>query len=119
MLKPTVAFIASFYLFVFALCAHAQEAEPAGKKIFVDQKCNVCHSIDSQGIAKKGPPAKPTDKNPPPDLSNLGAEKSADWIAKFLAKEETLNNKKHPKGWTGKKEDLTTLSSWLATLKKS
>jgi mono/diheme cytochrome c family protein len=119
MLKPTAAFVASFFLFTFALRAQAQEAEPAGKKIFVDQKCNVCHSIDSQGIAKKGPAPKPTDKNPPPDLSNLGAEKSADWIAKFLIKEEMLNNKKHPKGWTGKKEDLNALSNWLATLKKT
>ena len=100
-------------LFVLAPFVRAADTEPAGKKIFLDQKCNVCHSIDSQSITKKTATSKA------PDLSNLGADKSADWIAKFLTKEEKLDNKQHPKGWTGKKEDLTTLSTWLATLKKA
>jgi mono/diheme cytochrome c family protein len=101
------------FLFVLAPPAISQETEPAGKKIFIEAKCNVCHSIESQSIVKKTATSKA------PDLSNMGAEKSADWIAKFITKEEKLNNKAHPKGWTGKKEDLTTLSDWLATLKKA
>lgn len=101
------------FLFTFASFSSGQETEPAGKKIFMDQKCNVCHSIESQSIVKKTATSKG------PDLSNIGAEKSAEWIQKFLNKEETLNNKKHSKSWAGKKEDLTTLSAWLATLKKA
>ena len=96
----------------------AADTEPAGKKLFVDLKCNVCHSISSQEIAKKGPAVKPGDKNAPPDLSTVGDTQTAEWIGKFLEKKETLKNKKHPKGWTGKPEDLKTLSEWLATLKK-
>lgn len=104
------AVILHLTLFSFA---SAEETESAGKKIFLDQKCNVCHSIESQSIVKKTATSKG------PDLSNIGAEKSAEWIQKFLNKEETLNNKKHSKSWAGKKEDLTTLSAWLATLKKA
>ncbi len=107
---------ASYALVGASLCA---ETEPAGKKIFVDSKCNVCHSINSQSVPKKGPAVKPGDKKAPPDLSMIGDEKTADWIAKFVTKKETLNNKKHPKGWTGKDEDLKVLSEWLASLKKA
>jgi len=106
----------SYALVGTARCA---ETEPAGKKIFVDSKCNVCHSVSSQGVAKKGPAVKPGDKKAPPDLSAIGDEKTADWIAKFVTKKEALNNKKHPKGWTGKDEDLKVLSEWLASLKKA
>jgi mono/diheme cytochrome c family protein len=103
------------FIIVVALAPYAssQEAEPAGKKIFLDQKCNVCHSIDSMSITKKTATSKA------PDLSDLGSTQSAEWIAKFITKEEKLNNKAHPKPWTGKKEDLTTLSTWLASLKKA
>ncbi len=96
----------------------AAETEPAGKKIFVDSKCQICHSIQSQGIEKKGAAVKPDDKKAPPDLSTVGDQRTADWIAKFVAKKEAINEKKHPKGWTGKEEDLKTMSEWLATLKK-
>lgn len=111
-----VFMFACFVLIGAAICA---ETEPAGKKLFVDSKCNVCHSIQAQGIAKKGPAVKPGDKKAPPDLSTIGDQKSAEWIAKFVTKKESLNEKKHPKGWTGKEEDLKTLTEWLATLKKA
>ena len=112
-MKLSLIAMVAFVLFALTPPVRSEEAEPAGKKIFMDQKCNVCHSIESQSIVKK------TASSKAPDLSNIGAEKSAEWIAKFITKEEKLNNKAHPKGWTGKKEDLTTLSDWLATLKKA
>ncbi len=107
-------------LFLLIVNAHvfAQEAEPAGKKLFIDQKCNVCHSVKSQNIEKKGPPVKAGDKNAPPDLSTVGNEKSAEWITKFLNKQEMLNNKKHPKNLTLKPEEMKSLTDWLASLKK-
>lgn len=111
--KSLISFVSALFLFAIVSFAAAQDTEPAGKKIFLDQKCNLCHSIDSQSIAKKTATSKA------PDLSNVGSTQSAEWIAKFMTKEESLENKKHPKGWTGKKEDLTTLSTWLATLKKA
>lgn len=99
--------------FVLTPFVSAQETEPAGKKVFMDQKCNLCHAIESMSITKKTATSKA------PDLSNIGSDKSAEWIAKFLLREEKLNNKQHSKAWTGKKEDLTTLSTWLASLKKT
>ena len=101
------------FFFILTPLVNAEEAEPAGKKVFMDQKCNVCHSIESMSITKK------TASSKAPDLSNIGSTQSAEWIAKFLLREEKLNNKQHSKPWTGKKEDLTTLSTWLASLKKT
>jgi len=96
-------------LFAFVLSAKAEDAP--GKKLFLDNKCNTCHSIDSQGIAKTMASSKA------PDLSNVGSERNAEWISKYLMKEETLKDKKHMKAWAGTKEDLETLSKWLETLK--
>jgi mono/diheme cytochrome c family protein len=102
----------------FALAAETTAKDEPGKKIFLDNKCNICHSIQAAGIAKKGPAMTSTPgKNAPPDLSGVGAERSADWITKFLKKEVDLNGKKHSKLWTGKPEDLTTLAKWLESLK--
>jgi cytochrome c2 len=89
----------------------AQAEDPPGKKIFLTNKCNTCHSIESQGIEKTMKSAKG------PDLSAVGAEHNAEWLTKYINKEETKNDKKHVKGWTGSKEDLQTLVKWLETLK--
>jgi mono/diheme cytochrome c family protein len=86
--------------------------EPAGKKIFLDNKCNTCHSIDSQQIKRTLATSKA------PDLSNIGSEKDAQWIMQYLEKKVELNGKKHMKAWAGKPEDFKTLADWLATLKK-
>ena len=86
--------------------------EPAGKTIFLENKCNTCHSIDSFGITKKLASSKA------PDLSNVGSEKKADWIIKWLKKEETLNDKKHLATFKGTEEDMKTVAAWLESLKK-
>ncbi|MCI0412739.1 cytochrome c [bacterium] len=100
-------------LIIAAFVNSARAEDPAGKKIFMENKCNSCHSIESQAITKKLASSKA------PDLSNVGSEHKADWITKYLNKEETKNDKKHSKAWTGKKEDLETLVKWLETLKKA
>lgn len=86
-----------------------------GKSLFTQNKCNTCHSITSQGIAKGGGEDAKKDS---PDLSKVGTKHNADWISKFLLKKETLNDKKHLKKFKGTDEELETLSNWLATLKK-
>ena len=91
--------------------------EPAGKAIFLSSKCNTCHSIDSLQIARTT--GKKTTETGPPDLSTVGSKHKADWMAKFLLKEEAAaSGKKHMKQFTGKPEELQTLTSWLETLKK-
>jgi mono/diheme cytochrome c family protein len=93
--------------------AHAADAP--GKALFLAQKCNMCHGIESQQIAR----TSKSDKMQGPDLSNVGGAHLAPWIASYLKKEQAdAEGKKHGKGWTGSEADLKTLSEWLATLKK-
>jgi cbb3-type cytochrome oxidase cytochrome c subunit len=94
----------------------AAAEDPAGKTLFLANKCNTCHSLQADGIEAK---VKSTAKVPPPDLSTIGDVKTADWIVKYLKKEEALNNKKHAKAWTGKDEDLMTIAKWLEGHKKA
>lgn len=105
----TLILLSIFTLVALALPARA--ADDPGKTLFLDNKCNSCHSVDSQGIAKTMASSKA------PDLSKIGADHDAAWFSKYLMKEESVKDKKHVKAWTGSKEDLETLSKWLATLK--
>jgi mono/diheme cytochrome c family protein len=86
-----------------------------GKSIFVSNKCANCHSITGQGIERSG---KPEGDEKPSDLSTVGKKRTADWMAKWLMKEETLDGKKHMKKFKGSDDELKTLTAWLATLKK-
>ncbi|MFN7953279.1 MAG: c-type cytochrome [bacterium] len=110
---------------VAAPAARAQDAD--GKKIFVAQKCNRCHKIESQGVAivesedptdEEGDEPDTGEKRDPPDLSNVGAEKDKLWIAKFLVKQETLDGRKHKKRFRGTKDELKVVAEWLGGLKK-
>ncbi|MCI0447923.1 cytochrome c [bacterium] len=94
----------------FVLVRFAAAAEPDGKALFLANKCNTCHAIKSDGIEKT---SKAKLKKEPPDLSTIGDQKTADWIVKYLKKQETLNNEKHVKAWAGKDEDLMAIAKWL------
>ena len=87
-----------------------------GKSLFEENKCNKCHSIESQGISRVGD-APPGGKLPP-DLSGVGLKHDAEWMTKWLHKEVELNGKKHMKKFAGSDDELKTLTTWLATLKK-
>jgi cbb3-type cytochrome oxidase cytochrome c subunit len=105
--------VSGFFLLLAVAFMNSAYAEDApGKKIFIANKCNTCHSIESQAITKTLASSKA------PDLSTVGTEHNADWIAKYISKQETKNEKKHIKGWTGTKEDLQTVAKWLESLKK-
>ncbi|HYW68786.1 MAG TPA: c-type cytochrome [bacterium] len=104
----------------FADEAKKEEAKmPAGQKVFMDAKCQMCHTVYSAAIGE--PPAedaeKKEDASGPPDLSMTGADKTAEWMSLFLQKKEALNDKKHMKRFKGSDEDLTALVDWLMTLK--
>lgn len=97
-----------------------QEKEP-GKDLFLAAKCNTCHSVIAAGIEKKK--ATSTEekaektKTKPPDLSSVGLDQNADWIAKFLTKKVALEGEKHPKTYKGTDEELKTLATWLEAQK--
>lgn len=83
--------------------------------LFESSKCVKCHSVESQGIAAKPKAGKEDDVH---DLSKVGSEHTAEWIQKFLRKQETLEGKKHKQKFRGTDADLETLASWLASLGK-
>lgn len=110
--KTAMLITSIFFVTVFLASAFADEPqEPAGKTIFLDSKCNMCHSIESASISRKLATSKA------PDLSNIGSQKDADWIAKWITRQVELDGKKHQMEFKGKPEDLKTLTEWLATLK--
>ena len=89
----------------------AQDA--AGKTAFLENKCNMCHSVESQGIEK-------TTKMVAPDLSDTGnLVESAEWLKGFLLKENETDAGAHKKTWTGTDEQLEAIIDWLTGLKKS
>ena len=98
---------------------------PGGKELFISYKCTSCHSIATEKIEKKkaepaegaAPSAEASAAAKTSDLSGVGVKKDAAWISKYLNKEEKLEEKLHKTKFKGTPEELTALSSWLATLK--
>ena len=82
-----------------------------GKQIFLDAKCQTCHTVESADIK--------SDKTlRGGDLSKVGDEFKADWLKKYMMKEVDLNEKKHPsKAWKADDEGFDELVKWLASLK--
>jgi cytochrome c2 len=101
-----ITVIVALYGFAFTLSSND---DPAGKKIFIDNKCNMCHTVKSAGIESK--------KSDATDLSNVGAQMKSEDIMKYLKKEMKLNNKDHKTAFKGSDEELTKLVEWLSTLK--
>jgi mono/diheme cytochrome c family protein len=103
---------ASLLALFLGLATVTQAAD--GKQIFMDQKCNLCHSIESQGIEKK------MKKMETPELSNIGTQiESAEWLKGFLLQQEMKDGKKHQKKFSGSDEELDTLVNWIMSLKTS
>ena len=96
-------------LYGFAFAASNKGDDPAGKKIFIDTKCNMCHTVTSAGIESKKSDAK--------DLSNVGSEQNIEFFTKYLKKEVKLNDKDHKFAFKGSDEDFKKLVDWLASLK--
>ena len=116
--------IGSILLFVLGLAVYADEQQTSttnqnpGKTAFLSNKCNLCHSIESEKIEKSsGGYQKSNEKNVPPDLSGIGKKHNADWLVKYLKKTEALNNVKHARLYRGTEEELQALAKWLEGLK--
>jgi mono/diheme cytochrome c family protein len=117
-MKITLALIISLFVIGSAWAADgtAKDASvPKGKAVFLDKKCNQCHSIESEGVTKKTP--GPTKPGGPPDLSSVGADVKPGFIAKYLQKDADLHGKKHMIKFAGSDDDLKALSSYLEGLK--
>lgn len=126
-------FLSIIFGVLLALCCttfapKGASAADDGKSIFLDGKCNECHAIASQGIevAKSDDGALEEDPfggddegddEEAPDLSGVGKEQNAEWIADYLKKKVKLDGKKHRKRFKGSADELKVLSEWLASLK--
>lgn len=114
-----VLFLAIGGAFIAAMSMPMVLASPPvakdGKAIFLGEKCQECHAMKALGIKKQAAPdAEEVDA---PDLSAVGAKRSAEWVEKWLMKKEMIDGKKHEKKMKSGPEDVKTLAVWLAEQK--
>lgn len=83
------------------------EGAPDGKAVFLDQRCNLCHSVSTAGIEAK----TRSETMRGPDLVDL--DRDAEWLEGWLKKEIELDGEKHKKAFTGSDEELAALIDWL------
>lgn len=93
----------------FAAAVPSPMSSEDGKATFMKAGCNTCHAVSAAGIEAKmkAGPMKGT------DLTDVGSRHTAEWIAQYVRKEETLNGKSHAKAFKGTDEELQTLLDWL------
>ncbi len=105
---------------VTALTAAPFAAQAAGgKETFLEQKCNKCHKITSEGVAAL------EDKPTIIDLSGVGKEHDVAWFKGWLNKEierDSIVKKgekaKHKIAFKGTPAELDTVAAFLKTLTK-
>ena len=96
-----------------------QEQLPEGQPAFLEKKCNLCHTVVAAGIGEPREESEQGDSDVifPPDLSTVGSVREAEWLTLYLAKKETIDERKHVKRFKGTDEDLAALVDWLLTFK--
>jgi mono/diheme cytochrome c family protein len=94
-----------------AASAAAKDAKDQGEKVFVAQKCALCHSIDG-----KGNPKGPMEEA----VSKLSADEIRAWItdAKGMTAKTKATRKPPMKEFTLPKEDVDALVVYLSAMKK-
>jgi cytochrome c553 len=107
-MKKSASILLVFFFLVLSSSLTGQTQDHPGKKIFMDSKCQTCHSIESQNLTTKAKKSV--------DLSNVGAIYRANFLEKYLMKQEKLNDKQHPQAFKGSNEDLHQLAEFLQTL---
>lgn len=107
--------VVSYLMFVFVIVAlygfvySFGQSEPEGKKVFVDSKCGMCHSVTSEGLQSK--------KKDAVDLSTVGDTYKADILKKILTKKEKIKDADHKVAFKGDEKSLDALTLWLESLK--
>jgi mono/diheme cytochrome c family protein len=95
---------------VAGAAAAAQDVKARGEKVYVDQKCSLCHSIAGKGNAKGA-------------LDGIGGKLSADdiraWIvdARGMTAKTKATRKPEMKQYTLPKDDVDALVAYLSSLK--
>lgn len=107
-LRPLILLIA--VAFSLEVLEAQEKKDDPGRTVFLQNKCNACHSVGVTGI-----PKRPNQKAP--DLSTIGSTVKGSFIKAFLRKNETLHDRKHLGSFKGNDEELETLVQWLDSLK--
>lgn len=105
-------FAVLLHVVFYSAPAVGQAGKLDGKAIFLAQKCNLCHSVSTQGIER----TMKSEKMAGPDLVNV--KEDAAFLGKFLRKQADLHGKKHGKAFTGSDEELGALIAWIQAQKK-
>jgi mono/diheme cytochrome c family protein len=102
--------LGAFGLLITSAPGRAQDVAK-GEKVYADQKCAVCHSIDGKGN-KKGPLDGVASKLSTADLRA--------WIvdAKGMTEKTKADRKPPMKNYALPKDDLDALVAYMASLKK-
>ena len=95
------------FLFGFAYSFNRESVN--GKTIFVEKKCNSCHSVEVASIEGK--------KKDSVDLSKVGDKYNTELLAKFLTKKEKIDDQEHKTVIKGTDEEITAVTEWLSSLK--
>jgi mono/diheme cytochrome c family protein len=103
--------VAGVLCVVAAMPAAAQDLKAKGEKLFVDQKCSLCHSIAGKGNAK-GLMDDVGSKDSPADIRA--------WIVDANAMTAKTGAPRKPvmKQFSLEKDDVDALVAYLTTLKK-
>lgn len=107
----SIVLLATAAIFLFG-AASSKFDEPAGQKVFVDQKCMTCHSVEPANLISK------STKKDIPDLSKIEGELDADFLKLYLMKKEKLHDKDHPMAFKGSEDDLASIVDWIIELNK-
>lgn len=107
MKKVLLGLLSLIIVFGFTFTAEVQSEEAeTGKDVFVAKKCNQCHAVEACEIEAKI-------KNKYPDLSSLSGDYDAEFLKKYLLKEEKINNKNHLMKFSGSDDELTAIVDWI------
>lgn len=92
--------------------ARSVRADETGNKAFVSNKCSRCHAVDAQGIEA----TTKSKRNQAPDLSEVGQDRDAEWLAQYIRREIQSKDKDHPIAWKGSDEDIEAIANWLTSI---
>ncbi len=80
-----------------------------GQEVFLGQKCNTCHAVETAGIEAK----TKSEKLFGGDLSLVTERHEMEWIAQYIQREIQKDGTDHKKDFTGSEEELQALLDWL------
>jgi cytochrome c2 len=105
-----IMLLAAIVLLITGFVNYQQEDQHPGQKVFTDSKCGTCHTVQSHDLTSK--------KKDAVDLSGVGTVYQANFLEKFLKKQEKVDDKAHPQTFKGTDEQLEQLVEWLTSLKQ-